>query len=93
MASDFLFSGHTAIATWGGIEVGRLKFRRAAALGELIAVFEASTVIVLRAHYTMDVFTGLIVALLIRAHADRWAKPIDDWLGRLAARTTRWKRA
>ena len=27
-------------------------------LGVLVAVFEASTVIVLRAHYTMDVFTG-----------------------------------
>ena len=85
VASDFFFSGHTAIATWGGLEVGRLRFPGARVLGLLIAVFEASTVIVLRAHYTMDVFTGLIVALLIRAHADRWAQPIDHGLSRLGS--------
>jgi PAP2 superfamily C-terminal len=85
VASDFFFSGHTAIATWGGLEVSRLKFRGAGVLGALIALFEATTVIVLRAHYTMDVFTGLIVALLIQAHADRWARPFDQGLGRLAS--------
>ena len=88
VASDFFFSGHTAIAAWGGLEVGRLRFRGAAVLGVLIAVFEASTVIVLRAHYTMDVFTGLVVALLIAAHAEAWARPIDrglTGLGRLGS--------
>lgn len=84
VASDFFFSGHTAIATWGGLELGSLRFRGAMAMGVLIAVFEASVVLVLRAHYTMDVFTGVVVALLIRAHADRWARPIDQGLGRLA---------
>ena len=64
VASDFFFSGHTAIAAWGGLEMGRLRFRGAVVLGVLIAVFEATTVIVLRAHYTMDVFTGVVVALL-----------------------------
>ena len=34
-------------------------------LGALLASFEASTVLVLRAHYFMDVFTGAVVALLI----------------------------
>ena len=28
--------------------------------------------IVLRAHYTMDVFTGVVVALLVGSYADRW---------------------
>src|SRR5206468_2286607 len=85
VASDFFFSGHTSIAVWGGLEIGRLRFRGAAALGALVAVFEASTVIVARAHYTMDVFTGVVVALLIGSYADRWARPIDQWLGRLAS--------
>src|SRR5262249_40453042 len=85
VASDFFFSGHTAIATWGGLELGRLSFRSAAVLGVLLALFEASTVIVLRAHYTMDVFAGVIVALLIRTQADRWAQPIDRALCRLAS--------
>jgi hypothetical protein len=85
VATDLFFSGHTAIAVWGGLEIGRLHFRGAALLGILIAVFEASTVIVLRAHYTMDVFTGVVVALLVGVYADRWARPIDQGLGRLAS--------
>ena len=85
VASDFFFSGHTAIAVWGGLEISRMRFRGAAVLGTLIPVFEAATVIVLRAHYTMDVFTGVIVALLIRAHADRWAEPIDRYLARVSS--------
>jgi hypothetical protein len=84
VASDLFFSGHTAIAVWGGLEIGRLRFRGAAALGALVAAFEATTVIVLRAHYTMDVFTGIVVAILVGAYADRWARPIDQWLGRMA---------
>ena len=85
VATDLFFSGHTSIAVWGGLEIGRLRFRGAAVLGLLVAVFEASTVIVLRAHYTMDVFTGVVVALLVGAYADRWSRPIDQWLDRLAS--------
>ena len=85
VASDLFFSGHTSIAVWGGLEIGRLRFRGAAALGALVAVFEATTVIVLRAHYTMDVFTGVVVALLVGAYADRWARPVDHGLDRLAS--------
>jgi hypothetical protein len=85
VATDFFFSGHTSIAVWGGLEISRLRFRGAAVLGAIVALFEASTVIVLRAHYTMDVFTGVVVALLVGAYADRWARPIDQGLGRLAS--------
>ena len=88
VATDFFFSGHTSIAVWGGLQIARLRFPGARLLGVLVAVFEVTTVIVLRAHYTMDVFTGVIVALLINAYADRWARPIDHWLGRLAASFT-----
>ena len=85
VASDLFFSGHTSIAVWGGLEIGRLRFRGAAMLGTLVAVFEATTVIVLRAHYTMDVFTGVVVAFLVGAYADRWSRPIDQRLARLAS--------
>jgi hypothetical protein len=86
VATDFFFSGHTAIAVWGGLEIGRLRFKGSALLGALVALFEASTVIVLRAHYTMDVFTGIVVALLIGGYADTWARPVDRWLRHLASR-------
>jgi hypothetical protein len=84
VASDLFFSGHTSIAVWGGLEIARLRFRGARALGLFVAVFEATTVIVLRAHYTMDVFTGVVVALLVASQADRWSRPIDEWLRGLA---------
>lgn len=80
VATDLFFSGHTSIAVWGGLEIARLSFAGARVLGLLVAVFEASTVLVLRAHYTMDVFTGVVVALLIACYADRWADRLDRLL-------------
>lgn len=73
VANDLFFSGHTAIALLGAIEFYRL-FRRpwALALSVAIAVFEMSAVLVLRAHWTMDVVTGAMAALL----AAIWA----EWL-------------
>ena len=46
----------------------------------LLLLFEATTVIVLRAHYTMDVYTGMISALLVAIVAARVAPTIDRWL-------------
>ena len=38
--------------------------------------------LVLRAHYTMDVFTGLIVALLVASVAEKLSAPIDRFVGK-----------
>jgi hypothetical protein len=62
VANDFFFSGHTAIAVLGAIEVARMAPWGVAAAAALIAVLEAVTVLVLRAHYTMDVLTGAVAA-------------------------------
>jgi hypothetical protein len=70
VANDFYFSGHTAIAVFGAIELGRLG-RVWVAIGALLAVFEVLAVIALRAHYTMDVFTGILAALVVARVADR----------------------
>lgn len=67
VATDLFFSGHTSIAVLGAVEIARLRKPGCLALGILIAAFEASTVLVLRAHYFMDVFTGIAVALLVAA--------------------------
>ena len=58
VANDFFFSGHTAIAVLGAIELASIAPGPVAIAAGLVAVFEAITVLVLRAHYTMDVFTG-----------------------------------
>jgi hypothetical protein len=56
--NDYFFSGHTAIAVLGVTEIARLGRSWVTALGVGIVVFEVLTVLILRAHYTMDVFTA-----------------------------------
>src|ERR1044071_3475548 len=76
-SNDLFFSGHTAMAVFGSITIGRWLGRRFAVLAITIAVFEIVTVILLRAHYTMDVFTGMIAALWADGAAG-WAGPVVD---------------
>ena len=56
-------------------------------LGIAIAMFEATTVLVLRAHYTMDVFTGAVAARYASILAARLAPWWDRNLSRMATRT------
>jgi membrane-associated phospholipid phosphatase len=80
VAGDFFFSGHTAIAVFAATEIARLKKTWLTALGILVALVEILSVLSLRAHYTMDVFTGLLAALLVAATANRIAAPIDRFV-------------
>lgn len=80
VGNDFFFSGHTAIAVFGAIEISRLRRRWLTGLAILVAVFEISAVLILRAHYTMDVFTGLLAAICVAAACTRLAPKMDAWL-------------
>jgi len=71
VANDYFFSGHTAIAVLGATEMAHLRRSWLTAVAVCIVVFEVATVLVLRAHYTMDVFTGLVTGLLA-AHLADW---------------------
>jgi PAP2 superfamily C-terminal len=77
VANDFFFSGHTAIAVFGATQIARITRRGMLILGIAITIFECATVIVLRAHYTMDVYAGAITALLAADIADRLAPYVD----------------
>jgi hypothetical protein len=84
-ANDLFFSGHTAIAVYGAAALAGHFGPWGLALGVAIALFEAITVLVLRAHYTMDVFTGIVCALWVYSlagtigpHADEM---IRHWVG------------
>jgi PAP2 superfamily C-terminal len=70
VANDYFFSGHTAIAVLAIIEIARARKRWLTALGLLIALFEIMTVLILRVHYTMDVFTGIVTGLYAAHLAD-----------------------
>jgi hypothetical protein len=60
VANDYFFSGHTAIAVLAITEIARTGKRWLTGIGVLIAIFEILTVLTLRVHYTMDVFTGIV---------------------------------
>ena len=64
-ANDLFFSGHTAIAVYGAATLAGHWGPVGLIVGLLIAFFEAITVLILRAHYTMDVFTGIVCALWV----------------------------
>lgn len=89
VANDLFFSGHTAVAVLGAIELARTGKRSLAVLGIGIAMFEAMTVLALRAHYTMDVFTGAIAAVFAGALALQLAPVVDRALAQLLNRKPR----
>jgi hypothetical protein len=65
VAHDYFFSGHTAIAVLGAVELARFGKRWLTVTAIFIVILEAAAVLILRAHYTMDVFTGLITGLYV----------------------------
>lgn len=80
VANDFFFSGHTALAVLGAIELMRIGGTPWLPVGIAIIVLECTAVLVLRAHYTMDVFTGAIVAHYAAILAAEWAPWCDALL-------------
>lgn len=76
VANDFFFSGHTAIAVFGAVELARIRKTWLTVYAILLVLFEVAAVIALRAHYTMDVFTGLLAALCVAAIS----QPVSGWL-------------
>ena len=77
VGNDYFFSGHTAIAVFGAVELARLSRRWLTVLAVGVVIFEVATVLILRAHYTMDVFTGAVTALWVAALCD-WVAPRID---------------
>jgi hypothetical protein len=86
VSTDFFFSGHTGLAVLAAVELARTGRKSLTTLGVLIVLFEAATVLVLRAHYTMDVYAGAVTALFVAELAHRWAPTCDRALARLSSR-------
>lgn len=83
-SNDLFFSGHTAIAVYAGLEMGQRFGGWGVALGAAFVLLEAATVLVLRAHYTLDVFAGAVTALAVWILVQQAAPPVDAWLAMLA---------
>jgi hypothetical protein len=77
VTDDFFFSGHTAIAFYGAMELSRFRRAWLTASAILLVLFEVATVLILRAHYTMDVFTGFLAALWVARISERLSPILD----------------
>lgn len=83
VSNDLFFSGHTALAVLGAIELGRGRSAAVKLLGSGIVALEIATVILLRAHWTMDVVAGAMAALLAATAAQSLAPRCDELIARL----------
>lgn len=83
VSNDLFFSGHTALAVLGALEIASLGGIAWITLAIAIVIFEVGTVVVLRAHWTMDIFAGAITALWAHQFISQWAPSVDLWLSNL----------
>ena len=77
VGNDLFFSGHTALAVLAAIEIAAISPWWVGCAAALLAAAEAFTVLVLRAHYTMDVIAGAFAAWLAADLASGFAPAID----------------
>lgn len=75
VANDLFFSGHTGISIVGAVELARAGGKPMKVVGLLIGAFEVFTVLVLRAHYFMDVYAGAVTAIVAVIAADWLTSP------------------
>jgi membrane-associated phospholipid phosphatase len=80
VGNDFFFSGHTALAVLGAIEIAHSGPPWLAVIAAVIALGEMLVVLVLRAHYTLDVVAGALAAFLAADLAGRVSPVLDAWL-------------
>ena len=78
--NDLFFSGHTAIAVYAALEMARVGGPAWAVVGAVFALTEAATVLILRAHYTMDVFAAACAAWVSFSLAGVLAPLVDSLL-------------
>ena len=80
VGNDLFFSGHTALAVLGAIYAAHFGPPWLAIVAVIITLAEALVVLVLRAHYTLDVIAGAFAAFLAAEMAGALAAMLDAWL-------------
>ena len=81
VGNDLFFSGHTALAVLGAMTAAQYGPVWLGAAVALIALGEIVIVLVLRAHYTLDVVAGVFAAIFAADIATRLSPCVDAWLG------------
>jgi membrane-associated phospholipid phosphatase len=80
VGNDFFFSGHTALAVLGALEAAYFGPPWLAVVAASIALGEMLIVLVLRAHYTLDVMAGALAAFLAAEVSGRLSPLLDACL-------------
>jgi hypothetical protein len=80
VGNDFFFSGHTALVVLGAIEAAHFGPVWLAVIVGVIAFGEMVVVLVLRAHYTLDVVAGAFAAFVAADLGGRLSPVVDGWL-------------
>jgi len=83
VSSDFYFSGHTGTSLIAALELSYFKIPWLTGLGFAICAFQAIMVIIMRIHYTMDVFTAIMTVFCFTKFARQVAPRINSFLARL----------
>lgn len=65
VSNDLFFSGHTALITYTMLQILTLNQPLLSALFVAIFIYEVVVVLVLRAHWTLDVVTGALAAVCV----------------------------
>src|SRR5438132_2032379 len=77
VANDFFFSAHTSIAVCRSLELTRCGRKWITVAAALLVIFEISAVLILRAHYTMDVFAGIVASISVANLSERISPRLD----------------
>lgn len=72
VGNDLFFSGHTALAVYGALTLAAAGGPVLAVAAAALALFEMFAVLALRAHWTMDVYAGLVTAILCFLATQPW---------------------
>ena len=72
VSNDLFFSGHTALAVYGAMQLAALQITALTVFGIVVAVLQVIAVIALRAHWTMDVLAGVFAALTVGLLVAQW---------------------
>lgn len=80
VGNDFFFSGHTALAVLGAIMAAQFGPLWLAWLAAVVACGEMVIVLLLRAHYTLDVVAGAFAAFFAASVAGKLSPVVDAWV-------------
>ena len=86
ISNDLFFSAHTGVSILVLFEVADYRKRWLTCLTALVVIFEISATILLRFHYTMDVYAGIVSALVAYYLSTLWSSSIDRILDKASLR-------